>query len=197
MILDLPLPPGWTRASGSTDGGELIWPADSPNPSATTGPTSLSSLEGLALQPAVLLVSPFMPLPPSLPTLIEAALTSEPDYVLSRRSQLLTPRLGPWEAVELLTQGRSRETGIETSRIYAALDGGYGVFLLVFIDGDPRRLPERQRQLDSLIAQARLRKPNPDPQAATDPAPDSPHIPPQRPPCEIFFKEVLYRHLID
>lgn len=195
MILDLPLPPGWTRASGNS-GGDLIWPADAPNPSATTGPTSLSSLEGLALQPAVLLVSPFMPLPPSLPILIEAALASEPDYVLSRRSQLLTPRLGPWEAVELLTQGRSRETGIETSRIYAALDGGYGVFLLVFIDGDPRRLPERQQQLNSLIAQARLRKP----EAQTTPEPEAPEsspIPPQRPPGEIFFKEVLYRHLID
>lgn len=198
MILDLPLPPGWARAQAPGtaygEGGDFVWPADAPSPIATTGPTSLSSMENLALAPAVLLVSPFLPLPPSLPILIEQALASEPDYQVGRRSAVLTPRLGPWEAVQLLTQGKSRETGIETARIYAALDAGYGAFLLVFIDGDPRRLPDRQQQLDSLIAQARLRPP---PADAGPESPDQAAIPPQRPPGEIFFKEVLYRHLID
>lgn len=197
MILDLPLPPGWARAQAPGtaygEGGDFIWPADAPSPTSATGPTSLRSMDNLALQPAVLLVSPFLPLPTSLPALIEQALTSESDYQLSRRSAMLTPRLGPWEAVQLLTQGTSRETGIETGRIYAALDAGYGAFLLIFIDGEPRRLPERQRQLDSLLAQAQLR---PGPAAGSE-APDEAAIPPQRPPGELFFKEVLYRHLID
>jgi hypothetical protein len=69
MILDLPLPPGWSREPGpDTQGGDLIWPSDSEPRSLGTQASSL------------LLVSPLLPLPESLPRLIEQALDSEPDY---------------------------------------------------------------------------------------------------------------------
>jgi hypothetical protein len=192
MILDLPLPSGWSKVPGKdTQGGDLIWPSDS-------DPRSLT-----ARAPSLLLVSPLLPLPESLPSLIQQALDSEPDYQITRRSNYMLPRLGPWEVVVLLTFGCSAESRVETGRIYAALDAGYGAFLLVFLDKDPRRLPERQRQLYELITLARLRE-GPGQGQEKKPADKKDVVqgrrlgmPPQLPPLDIFLKEVLYRHLID
>jgi hypothetical protein len=106
--------------------------------------------------------------------------------------------------VVLRTSGRSVETGVKSSRIYCALDVGYGAFLLVLIECDPARIDERQQALYQLVRKARLRKPAKrrsvaKQQPVTEPAAaavDS-DPPPQKPPVEIYLKETLYRHLID
>lgn len=177
MILDLRLPAGWTQrpiaidsarsdpaatdisvavpavavpGSGLTlaelQGGRIAWP-----PAADDGEESPTEA------PAALLISPLLPLPRSPTRLLRTALASEPDYELRSESPYLAVRLGPWEVTALETTGVSRETGIESARLYAVLDAGYGAYMMVFVDCDPARIALRRDQLVELISEAQLR----------------------------------------
>lgn len=113
---------------------------------------------GGAAAPCMLIVSPLLPLPRSLAELVGEALASEPDFRIDWKWPLLTPRAGPWELVVQLCVGTSRETGHATGRVYAALDAGFGAYLIVCIDRDPQKLAERQKELLAMLAGARLHR---------------------------------------
>lgn len=181
MYLDLPTPPHWPRWRSIAPDPEPADPAapqdaDAPAPIGaepdapetaryTVIPDGATAGDGAAPgpgqgpgQPTLLIVSPLLPLPASLPRLLDEAVASEPDFRIEWRWPLLTPRAGPWELCLLLTVGDSRETGQRTGRVYAALDAGFGAFLIALIDREPRRLAARQRELCALLAQASLQE---------------------------------------
>lgn len=174
MILDLRLPAGWTQAA---IGQATSAPAQAAGPdslqAATAGtlytPPAEATAEdaGAAASPVGLLLSPLLPILRSPTLLLRAALDSEPDYELAHESPFISVRLGPWETTLLETEGRSRETGLVSARIYAVVDAGHAAFLLVFVDCDPTRLDLRREQLAEIIAGARLRR-APGLQAETD-----------------------------
>lgn len=170
--------------------------------------------------PCMLIVSPLLPLPRSLAGLISEALAGEPDFRIDWKWPLLTPRAGPWELVVQLCVGTSKETGHATGRVYAALDAGFGAYLVVCIDRDPQKLAERHKELLAMLAAARLHRdriPEGETQTADEPtgeptgeptsgpgrpprpAPADPTeiIPPQQPPPEIYLKEALFSYLTD
>ena len=205
----LTLPPtaasadGTARASDADDARyfERLEP-----PSAQT-PGPAPPARGAA--PCILIVSPLLPLPRSLASLIAEALASEPDFRIDWKWPVLTPRVGPWELVVQLCVGTSLETGHATGRVYAALDAGFGAYLLVCIDRDPQKLAERHKELLGLLAAARLHRDRV-PEAETALAPDEAAslagkgaaapteiIPPQQPPPEIYLKEALFSYLTD
>lgn len=150
----------------------------------------------------MLIVSPLLPLPRSLAGLIAEALASEPDFRIDWKWPVLTPRVGPWELVVQLCVGTSRETGHVTGRVYAALDAGFGAYLVVCIDRDPQKLAERHKEVLGLLAGARLHRDR-IPAAETAPgeaastAAPTEIIPPQQPPPEIYLKEALFSYLTD
>lgn len=222
MFLDVPTPPSWTRELG---------PAAPDQGAAGTGTGSESVEEsGRALyyfpiagtaaaagEPVLLMVSPMLPLSSSLPTLLEEAVKSEPDFQIEWRWPLLLSRVGPWELVLLMVVGRSAEQRITTGRIYAAFDAGYGTFLVVLLDRDPNRLAARKNELCELLARARLRRtPRETTAAAGRPAADGTTddelaiaalgdekwveelaVPPQQPPLALYLKDALYKYLTD
>jgi hypothetical protein len=172
------------------------------------------------------MISPLLPLPRSLPELVQEALLSEPDFVPDWKWPLLLPRVGDWELVIQLCVGTSRATGLATGRVYAALDAGFGAYLIVCIDRDPQKLAERHKELLALMARARLLENQaPEDENQGEPENDlSPErfdldgrslvrqgplanlktrsnevavIPPQRPPPELYLKDALFRHLVD
>lgn len=154
----------------------------------------------------LLIISPLLPLPRSLPVLLQEALTSEPDFRPDWKWPVLTPRVGPWELVVQMCVGTSLATGYTTGRLYIALDAGFGAYLIVCIDRDPQKLAERQKELLALLAGARLHRDrvphneneNEDPEAAADLATSSTDIvPPQQPPLEIYLRETLFSYLTD
>lgn len=108
--------------------------------------------------PCLLIVSPLLPLPRSLPALVEEALASEPDLRLDWKWPLLTPRAGPWELVVQLCVGTSQATGHTTGRVYVGLDAGSGAYLIVCIDRDPQKLAERHKEVLTMLAGARLHR---------------------------------------
>lgn len=172
--------------------------------------------------PCLLIVSPLLPLPRSLPALVEEALASEPDFRLDWKWPLLTPRAGPWELVVQLCVGTSQATGHATGRVYVGLDAGSGAYLIVCIDRDPQKLAERQKEVLTLLAGTRLHRDRiPAAEAesaaspwagdedapATSPSPgtgtgapgalSTEIVPPQQPPPEIYLKEALFSYLTD
>ena len=83
------------------------------------------------------------------------------------------------------TTGHSRETGIATGRVYAAIDAGHGGFLLVFVDRDPSRLELRRNQLAALLVESRLLEHG------------NVVLPPQKAVEELYLKDFLFPHLVD
>jgi hypothetical protein len=175
MILDLRLPPGWTQrhlvvpgepieAGAGLAGGAPADSAVAALPPALADLTSgwlivppIEEAEDRSFEPAALLLSPLLPLPRSPTVLLQAALESEPDYEVTSESHYLAVRLGAWEVTVLETTGQSRETGIESARLYTVLDAGYGAYMMVFIDCDAERIGLRRDQLVELISDAELR----------------------------------------
>jgi len=231
MILDLPIPPSWLRlvttnaadASASGDArshnGVDAPSAAAAEPSAQSDPEEESaqyfSQQSPDGEPCLLMVSPMLPLPSSLVTLVRSAIQDEADFKLDWKWPPQTPRLGPWEVVAQLCIGQSRESGLPTGRLYVALDAGVGAFLIVVIDRDPNRLAQRQAEVFSLLSRAQLfrvqhageaeglQPPNNN-LAASEPAgPDllpsrlQAVIPPQLPAPELYLKEFLFRHFVD
>lgn len=189
--LVLRLPPGWTRhAVEGPTGGDMLVPC---LPEDTVVPCSASRV----------LVSPLLPLPRSLPDLLEQALRSEPDFVAHLRSEVRLVRLGAWEVVQQSARGHSRSEKIEMDRVYVGLDGGFGAWLLVLIvfgDAQPGLLLRRQHELGVLIASATMQRP----QKGSDkrgtgrtPERASAGVPVQKATSELFLSQVLYRHLLD
>ncbi|HRI53210.1 MAG TPA: hypothetical protein PLW65_23820, partial [Pseudomonadota bacterium] len=150
--------------------------------------------------------------------LVGEAGASEPDFRVDWKWPILTPRAGPWELVVQLCVGTSRETGHATGRVYAALDAGFGAYLVVCIDRDPQKLAERHKELLAMLAEARLHRDRvpeaetlttneltSDSDSATADAPGRPPgpaepteiVPPQQPPPEIYLKEALFSYLTD
>ena len=184
MYLDLPIPPHWPRwrsiapdpepeatapaappdaAAAAPTPAPIGGEPDEPETARYTVIPDTAAADGTASgpgpgQPTLLIVSPLLPLPASLPRLLDEAVASEPDFRVEWRWPLLTPRAGPWELCLLLTVGDSRETGQRTGRVYAALDAGFGAFLIALIDREPRRLATRQRELCALLAEASLQE---------------------------------------
>lgn len=210
-------------AAGGARYFERREPRRGDNAHLSTG-RGLEAEPGGAAAPCMLIVSPLLPLPRSLAGLIGEALASEPDFRLDWKWPLLTPRAGPWELVVQLCVGTSRETGHATGRVYAALDAGFGAYLVVCIDRDPQKLAERHKELLAMLAAARLHRdriPEGETQTASElaselaseptselapglgrpprPAPADPTelIPPQQPPPEIYLKEALFSYLTD
>lgn len=173
---------------------------------------------GETAAPCMLIVSPLLPLPRSLAALVGEALASEPDFRIDWKWPILTPRAGPWELVVQLCVGTSQETGHATGRVYAALDAGFGAYLVVCIDRDPQKLAERHKELLAMLAEARLHRDRVpeaetlttnEPTSESDsesadapgrpPSPADPTeiVPPQQPPPEIYLKEALFSYLTD
>ena len=178
-----------------------------------------------AAAPCLLIVSPLLPLPRSLPALLQEAIAGEADFRLDWKWPILTPRAGPWELVVQMCVGTSLETGYATGRVYIALDAGIGAYLIVCIDRDPQKVAARQKELLTLLAGARLHRDRVSPaeaatvaaeaalalatDAAVGPASASlgasgaansaatEVIPPQQPPPEIYLKEALFSYLTD
>lgn len=188
MILDLRLPAGWTQRPITVDSPRPE-PATAASPVAEDGAElTLAQLQGgriawppagdeptdeVTEPPAALLISPLLPLPRSPTRLLRTALESEPDYELKSESPYLAVRLGPWEVTALETTGVSRETGLESARLYAVLDAGFGAYMLVFVDCDPGRIAQRRDQLVELISEAQLRNaPRPHEPALDEPVLD-------------------------
>ena len=235
MILDLPIPPSWlrlvtTNAADASASGDASSPngVDAPSapaadpsesPGAQSDPEEVSaqyfSQQSPHGEPCLLMVSPLLPLPSSLVTLVRSAIQDEADFKLDWKWPPQTPRLGPWEVVAQLCIGQSRESGLPTGRLYVALDAGVGAFLIVVIDRDPNRLAQRQAEVFGLLSRAQLfrvqhageaeglQPPNNN-LAASEPAgPDllpsrlQAVIPPQQPAPELYLKEFLFRHFVD
>ena len=185
MFLDLRLPAGWTQAPiggapapvepagtgpllqalAATPFGTILWP-----------PKGADEADDAAV-PSALLLSPLLPLLRSPTQLLQAALDSEPDYERSHETQFFSARLGPWEVTLLETEGKSRETGIISARIYAVMDVGHAAFMLVWVDCEPSRLAQRREQLAELLSQARLRRTRPSPVAPAEAEQSPPEAP--------------------
>ena len=207
MILDLRLPPGWTQrhlvvpgepmeAGAVLGGGSLADSAVAALPPALVELTSgslivppIEEAEDGSFEPAALLLSPLLPLPRSPTVLLQAALESEPDYEVTSESHYLAVRLGAWEVTVLETTGQSRQTGIESARLYAVLDAGYGAYMLVFIDCDPERIGLRRDQLVELISAAELRT-QPRPPQPAPPASPALKEPESAPAAELLATEL-------
>lgn len=196
-------------------------PGDVPNPGLGFGLSPGPDLRvgpGGTAAPCMLIVSPLLPLPRSLAALVGEALASEPDFRIDWKWPILTPRAGPWELVVQLCVGTSRETGHATGRVYAALDAGFGAYLVVCIDRDPQKLAERHKELVAMLAEAHLHRDRvPEAETLTTseladdaagetasgpgrrprPADPTEIVPPQQPPPEIYLKEALFSYLTD
>ncbi len=171
--------------------------------------------------PCLLIVSPLLPLPRSLPALLQEAIAGEADFRLDWKWPILTPRAGPWELVVQMCVGTSLATGYATGRVYIALDAGSGAYLIVCIDRDPQKIAARQKELLALLAGARLHRDRVSPAEAATVAAEATLalatdaaglfaaslgaarlaatevIPPQQPPPEIYLKEALFSYLTD
>ena len=145
MILDLRLPPGWTQR-------HLVVPGE-PIEAGAGLAGALADAAVAALPPALAdLTSGWLIVPPieeaedgsfgaggpaALATLAAAALADRAlaggarERARLRGDERVAPpgrAIGAWEVTVLETTGQSRETGIESARLYAVLDAGYGAW---------------------------------------------------------------------
>ena len=227
MRIELPLPvsPAATKGAGGFWQPVELEPDEPSEPGDDAEPAEPAARyferhdpQDPAAARCLLIVSPLLPLPRSLPSLLQEALTGEPDFRLDWKWPLLTPRVGPWELVVQMCVGTSQAAGVTTGRLYVALDAGFGAYLLVCIDRDPQKLAERQKELLALLAGARLhrarvpaaerpddRQDDRDPEGEAGGENFSPRatasttdiVPPQLPPPELYLKETLFSYLTD